>query len=180
MFQNFQSVNTSMWLKDLLHHSKQSFCFSLTIETLELPEAELGKKIQFFYSVLLKSLASIAYATFLFQTFTAQANIHSETRTLPTHMHTNPTPIHTGPLWSHKKETTSSSKNTQGTHNSLLNQSNRCASRRARSLSRALKTHLNATNMFYDKWMKNMNEKHACTQSSTLHCPQGTGQQVQI
>lgn len=139
------------------------------------------KKIHFFFSsVLLKSLASVACATFLFQTFTAQANIHSGTRTLPTHMHTNPTPIHTGPLWSHKTETTSRSKNTQGTHNSLLNQSARCASRRARSLSRALKAHLNARNMFYDKWMKNMNEKHACAHSTTLHCPRGTGQQVHI
>lgn len=50
-----------------------------------------------------------------------------------------------------KQKTTSRSKNTQGTRNSLLNQSNRCASRRAHSLSRALKAHLNATNMFYDK-----------------------------
>lgn len=46
-----------------------------------------------------------------------------------------------------KQKTTSRSKNTQGTRNSLLNQSNR----RSHALSRALKAHLNETNMFYDK-----------------------------
>lgn len=160
MFQNFQSVNMSMWSKTWYIISNIHSSSLWLSKDWNYPKQSWEKKFNFFYPALLKSLASIAYATFLFQTFTAQANIHSQTRTLPTHMHTNPTPIHTGPLWSHKTETTSRSKNTQGTHNSLLNQSNRCASRHARSLSRALKTHLNAANMFYDKWMKNMNEKH--------------------
>lgn len=130
---------------------------------LELPEAEVEKKKKsIFDSLLLKSLASIKLATVSFQPFTTHTStyIHSETHTLPTHTHTNPTPIHTGPLWGHKTETTSRSKNTQGTCNSLLNQSNRCVSRRTHSLSHALKAHLNATNMFYDKWMKNMRNTH--------------------
>lgn len=42
---------------------------------------------------------------------------------------------------------------------------NRCASRRARSLSQTLKAHLNAANMFYDKWMKNIS-----THRGALHC----------
>lgn len=64
-----------------------------------------------------------------------------------------------------KQKTTSCSKNTQGTLNSLLNQSNRCASRRTRSLSRALKAHLDATNMFYDK----MNEEEKLCAQRAVH-----------
>ncbi len=157
----------------LLHHLNSH---SASLWDWNYRKQRLRRKI-YSDSLLLKSLASIKHAPLSFQPFPTHANayIHSETHTLPTHMHTNPTRAHTGPLWSHKTETTSCSKNTQGTRNSLLNQSNRGASRRARSLSRTLKAHLNATNMFYDKWMRNM---HA--ESTMLHCPRGTGQQVQI
>ncbi len=168
MFQNLQSVNKSMWGKSDRYINIGLATSSQTVILLlfETGITPSRKRIYFRFSLLLKSLASVKHAALSFQPFTTHANtyIHSETHTLPTHMHTNPTPVHTDPLWSHKTETTSRSKNTQGTRNSLLNQSNRCASRRTHSLSRALKAHLDATNMFYDKWMKNMHTQRA------LHC----------
>lgn len=55
-----QHVNVK---QDLIHHLKRSFLFSLTIQRLELPEAELGKKNLFFLSCVAQELGkySVCY-----------------------------------------------------------------------------------------------------------------------